>query len=100
MKIPKVVNILGVDYKVQFVDQPFIEDDDDLPQGTCDIKEKVIDIKNSLDLHRKKEVFIHECFHALIEEAGLSHLFEEQSEEVLVKQLEKFVSKLFLKRRT
>lgn len=98
MIIPKKKNILGVDYIVKYVDQPSVEGDDDLPEATCDIKDKIIEIKKSLSQYRKKEVFLHECMHALLEEAGLSHLFEEQSEEVLVKQLEKFMSATFLRK--
>ena len=70
MKIPEVVKIGAYDYKVVEVDKLVHEGKELL--GLCDRENNVISLLKGMKPKKEKEVFIHECLHAIEESYGIT----------------------------
>lgn len=81
-KLPKSINILGVEFKV--------EEDSSMPDeeyGETDIEKRLIRMNPK---HRETylDSFFHEMFHAAMGVSGQAFLLDEKHEEALVRMLE------------
>lgn len=70
MKIPKEVNICGQTFKIIYK-KNLQQDGQDL-LGLCDVNSCAIYLKTGLTEQKKKEVFLHECIHAIAENLNLN----------------------------
>lgn len=74
--IPKVVKVAGIPYEV--VEKAYVEFNDNANALGCCIYDKaLIEVKSTMSEERKEEVFVHELFHAILNEAG----FDEHDED-------------------
>ena len=73
MNIPEVIKIGAYDYKV--VEKDDIEHEGNKLWGLCDREANVIFLQKGMKPKKEKEVFIHECLHAIEESYGV-HLGE------------------------
>ena len=69
MNIPNKVKIGAYDYKVVEMDK--LEHEGNKLWGLCDREENVIYLQKGMKRKKEKEVFIHECLHAIEESYGL-----------------------------
>jgi hypothetical protein len=80
MKIPKNVRVCGLDYKVEFSDNLYIEEG---CYGTHNPTTMVITLQNhKLDHGRQSQVFIHELIHAVDLHYMNSKLTEDQVNQI------------------
>lgn len=96
MRIPKEIDILGTKYTVQYR----VRVDSDNSDGLCDHKNRKILLNKFLTKEEKTQVFLHECFHAVLWEAGISRSLDENLEECTVDSLSKWVNKMLTLRLT
>ena len=104
MSIPKKVSILGQDYKIILcqTEKEFLRqrDADKTDLGLCCKLDKEIWLniaehdKYKYSEIRLKETLLHEIFHAVFEESGLSYGINEVLEEIIVDVFSKVVTKL------
>lgn len=76
--IPKQVKVAGVNYSVEERDCVII-DGNSKYMGSCTYTNSTIELLNSLNDERKEETFVHELFHAILNEAG----FDDHDEELV-----------------
>lgn len=76
MPIPLQVNVVGIDYTVQYQDG-MMKNYSLL--GQVLYAESTIDIDSSMSQSKKEQVFVHELVHAIFNEAG----YDEQDEEMV-----------------
>lgn len=90
MNIPKTVQVSGATYKVIETDKmPGAGDDPNIyVHGLCDATRKTIYINKADSDKVKRETLLHEILHAIIAQAGLTHLMAHEMEEALVCALE------------
>jgi hypothetical protein len=92
MKIPKHIDVKGVRYKIKI--EPDIKNKagEDLDGYTCSEK-KIIAInsalKNGMDLDN---TYIHEVFHAHIDEMHLREVIKDGVEEIIAQTLSRFIT--------
>ena len=65
MKIPKVVKILGWDIKVKYVKGLVYEGHDCF--GLWSESESAIYLVKGMPIARRREIFLHECIHAIVD---------------------------------
>lgn len=70
MNIPPVVKIGAYDYKI--IEKDKIEHEGNKLWGLCDREENVIYLQKGMKRKKEKEVFLHECLHAIEESYGLN----------------------------
>lgn len=80
MKIRKVHNILGENYKTKILKQAH---NDGETVGQCLLKEKEIHLYPVDDLYDKKHTLLHEIIHAAVHESGVDQTVHIQLIEVL-----------------
>lgn len=78
MAIPKIVKVAGVTYTVEEKDVVIIDGNANYA-GLCDYKDARIEILKEMNSERKEETFVHELFHAVLNEAG----FDDHDEELV-----------------
>ena len=69
MKIPEVVKIGAYDYKVVEVEDLQLDGKSSL--GVCDRETNIIQLEKGMKPKKEKEVFIHECLHAIEDSYGI-----------------------------
>ena len=69
MKIPKKLKICGHTYSVETKKEPTV--DSEVVFGACYYKEQRIVLQEGMKEDRAKEVFLHECIHAIDDELRL-----------------------------
>jgi len=69
MKIPKNINICGQQFKISYKKK--IEQDEEELLGLCDVNTCTIKLQTGMNDTKKKEVFLHECIHAIDENLRL-----------------------------
>lgn len=78
MNLPDKVNIFGVDYAVEEVDEPFILGNQ-VCAGSVDYTGKRIKVMRQESEHGTLEILFHECVHAISDTmTGVEDLTEEQ----------------------
>ena len=80
-ELPSTVNVCGIDYDILQTEVIKAYEDRN-NAGLCDYFEQVIKVLRDLPPQRKRQVFIHELVHAILNEAGIS-----DHEESLVESL-------------
>ena len=70
MNIPKIVNICGQEFKIVYKNKMLDEEDCEL-FGYCYTENCVIYLQKNLNDAKLKEVFLHECIHAIDENLNL-----------------------------
>lgn len=89
MNIPDIVRINGVDYTVQITPDTLIHDGNECV-GIVDYNFHIIKINSKLtDQQDKERTFLHELFHAIIDERSLDIEAKEINEEIVVEELAK-----------
>lgn len=88
------ISIKGQEYKIIFEDNPRVDGSDAL--GYCNCEDYIICIKSGLPRQLEMQVFLHECFHALVYELGLYHTsLSDDIEHIIVDQFSEFITKNF-----
>lgn len=64
MRIPKKVLICGQDFEV-------VRQKDLVDMGICMVEECTIKLRKGLNKEKRKEVFLHECLHAIDENTNM-----------------------------
>lgn len=94
MRIPKQINILGQQYAVIF--KPKVTDDDgNVCDGHCDLQKKTIELNKFLAKEERLQVFLHECFHCVLWEAGISRSLDTTLEECTVDSISRWLHRTF-----
>lgn len=70
MRIPKLVSICGQQFTVTYKKNLVVDGDKLL--GCCDVNECKIILKQGMSEEKKKEVFFHECVHAIEENLNMN----------------------------
>lgn len=78
--VPDKVKVGGINYQVRFKDTVVVNGRDSL--GSCSSDMAEIEISNTQSIDRKEETFVHELFHAILNEAGFKNHDEELVERV------------------
>lgn len=76
--IPKQVKVAGVTYLVEEKEVVII-DGDSKHMGSCTYTNSTIELLDSLNSERKEETFVHELFHAILNEEG----FDDHDEDLV-----------------
>lgn len=91
MQIPKKIKILGVEYKInrKEIIQDFDGNDNERFIGVTDEAMRTINLANrkSLSKSLKEQTFFHEVVHATLFETGLSHLINDEHNEVFAQSI-------------
>jgi hypothetical protein len=69
MRIPKKIKICGQEFTVQYEDN--LKDKGQALLGCCKVDGCTIYLKKRMHKNKKKEVFLHECVHAIDENLDL-----------------------------
>jgi len=94
MKVPKVVNIFGKEYKIITKERLEHEGYDAL--GLIYLDEGEIYLSTEQSLESLKRTLLHELFHGVVDRLGLHNVgFSEDAEEVLVEGLAVFITENF-----
>lgn len=94
MRIPKTVEILGVEYQVRL--KWNLNMDGVRLLGLCDRESKEILIDKSIvDAAEKTDTFLHECLHGVLYESGATNLIDNRTEELIVDVCARFMAKNF-----
>lgn len=96
MKIPKSVNICGVEYTIVYKNRIVLKGL--VCDGLCDSSKRQIQINAYVPKDRKFQIFLHECFHAVLYECGITML-NDDIEECVVDALSKWVDNSYTMRK-
>ena len=67
--LPSKVIVAGVTYTIE--EKEYVEINDNANAlGSCTYDKALIEVKSTMSDERKEEVFVHELFHAILNEAG------------------------------
>jgi hypothetical protein len=95
--VPRRVFIDDVEYSVKYRKNPQVDGKD--CHGYCDTGTKEIVLQLGMTKQERKRVFIHECFHAVLFESGISYDwdddFVDMIEEPVVDRLSRWVARYF-----
>lgn len=76
--LPNKVKIAGIEYEVR--EKEYVEFNENANAlGVCVYDKALIEVKSTMSNERKEEVFVHELFHAILNEAG----FDEHDEDLV-----------------
>lgn len=93
MKIPKRMNIKGGEYEVYFTDAVNMPDG---AAGLCNPITRSIYLSNDLEGSQLTHIFLHEIFHAVFEEIGLTQAsISNDAIEIAVDSISSFVTDSF-----
>ena len=90
--IPKTMTIFGEKYRIRQVKELYSEDGQQL-MGCVFYEQKTICLDKTLSDFDKLHTFLHEVFHAVIAETGLSGTIGSKLEEPVVDNMSKTTSK-------
>lgn len=88
MNFPTSIEVYGQKYQIKLRKKLELEGEE--CHGYIDFDEKVIYLKRG----KKKDMtqsLIHECMHAVFKESGVGYVLSEDVEEVIVRNIEKFL---------
>lgn len=86
-KLPTQINIFGTTYKVR-------SKKNFKYAGLCHKDTKLIEIEEQLTGEEMKQTFLHEVFHAVVEELSLGEIIDDQLEEIICDNFSKIVCKV------
>lgn len=88
--IPQKINILGADYSVSVAKNLSYESDK--VDGFCSPQKREIWLDEECDA---MQTFLHECFHGVLQRAGVHGNISEDIEEVIVDTIATFMTERF-----
>ena len=85
--VPKSINVFGTVYKIKRT-KNFEH------MGLCHRDTKLIEIDAALKGSELKQTYLHEVFHALMDELGITEIVDDQLEEIICESFSKMVLKI------